>query len=74
MAHPTDILIANAIRCRRRELGLTLKEVADRLDVSYQQIQKYESCQNRIAASTLADIAIILDINIEYFYKMQYPV
>lgn len=68
MTHSRDILIGKRIRQRRRERGLSQKMVAARLGISYQQVQKYEHAQSRVAASTLADIAAFLDTEISYFF------
>jgi len=43
-------------------------ELARRLGITYQQVQKYETSVNRVAASTLVEIARILDVKIEYFF------
>ena len=36
--------------------------------MSFQQIQKYETGKNRIAASTLLELANILNVSINQFY------
>ena len=56
------------LRDRRLELGLSQVELARRLGVTYQQVQKYERGANRIAADRLHDLARILDVPIPYFY------
>ena len=56
------------VRDRRLELGLSQVELARRLGVTYQQVQKYERGANRIAADRLHDMARILDVPIPYFY------
>lgn len=42
--------------------------VADKLDVTFQQVQKYERGMNRISASRLYDLCGILDVPVEYFF------
>ncbi|WP_409455671.1 helix-turn-helix domain-containing protein [Paracoccus sp. (in: a-proteobacteria)] len=69
MTHPRDIKIGEAIRHRRRELGLTQQDVAKHIGVTYQQVQKYECAQTRVSASTLGDIADLLHTDIEYFFR-----
>jgi transcriptional regulator with XRE-family HTH domain len=54
---------------RREELNLTQPELADRLGVSYQQLQKYENGKNRISAGRLWLLARALDTTIMYFYE-----
>jgi len=59
--HPQlDAAIGARIRARRRQLGLTQSELAERLGVSFQQVQKYEQGANRVAASTLVAAAAAL--------------
>lgn len=45
------------IRQRREALGMTQVELASMLDISFQQVQKYEQGTNKIAVSTLIEIA-----------------
>jgi transcriptional regulator with XRE-family HTH domain len=59
-----DVQIGKRIRARRESLGLTLQQVAKGLDVSYQQLQKYESGENRVAGRRLQDLASALRISI----------
>lgn len=56
-----DVAIGARLRARRRELGLSQTDLARRLGVSFQQVQKYESGANRVAASTLAAAARALE-------------
>src|ERR1700761_3268108 len=48
-----ELIIGARLRTRRRQLGLSQSDLAGRLGVSFQQVQKYERGANRIAASTL---------------------
>ena len=50
-------------------LGLSQTELANRLGISFQQIQKYEKAADRLSVSRLADISNVLDINIMYFFN-----
>jgi transcriptional regulator with XRE-family HTH domain len=61
---PIDLLIGHMVRMARIERGLTQVELADELGVTFQQVQKYETGKNRIAASRLMDIARVLQTNI----------
>ena len=65
---PVDRAIGERIRRRRVELGLTQEQLARRLGLSYQQIQKYERGANRISASRLYALALRLDVAPGYFY------
>jgi transcriptional regulator with XRE-family HTH domain len=56
-----DKKIGEAIRKRRLELALSQAALADRLQISFQQVQKYELGNNRVACSTLIAIAQALN-------------
>lgn len=64
-----DQHVGERIRLRRTELGLTQEQLADALDVSYQQIQKYETGANRISAGRIFEIARKLGVDIGYFFN-----
>lgn len=61
--------VASQLLRRRIELGLTQNQVAKSVGISFQQYQKYEHSQNRVAAGRLYMIAEALDTNVEYFFK-----
>lgn len=68
-----DQHVGERIRLRRTELGLTQEQLADTLDVSYQQIQKYETGANRISAGRIYEIARKLRVEIGYFFESLEP-
>ena len=55
--------VGQRIRCYRLIKGLTQQELADRLSLSPQQLQKYEKGYNRITAGTLCAIADAVDVS-----------
>ena len=57
-----DQFVGRRIGERRSALGLSQAALAQRLGVSPQQVQKYESGHNRISASRLSDIATALGV------------
>jgi transcriptional regulator with XRE-family HTH domain len=59
-----DIQVGESIRAHRLIAGMTQNELAGRLGVSFQQIQKYEKGVNRVGAGRLPQIAEIFDIPI----------
>ena len=59
-----DLAIGARLRTRRRQLGLSQSDLAERLGVSFQQVQKYERGANRVAASTLLAAAQALNVTI----------
>lgn len=50
---PIDVHVGRQLRVHRLALGVSQQALAEALDVSFQQIQKYESGSNRISASKL---------------------
>ena len=55
-----DEEIGSRIRERRHELGLPQSHVAELVGITFQQLQKYEAGQNRVAAATLMRLASAL--------------
>jgi len=45
------------------------KELARKLGISFQQVQKYESGANRASASKLWEVCCILDVEPGYFFE-----
>jgi transcriptional regulator with XRE-family HTH domain len=64
-----DKHIGGKILSIRLALGLSRTQLADKIDVTQQQLQKYEKGTNRISASRLVVIAKALSKNISYFYE-----
>jgi transcriptional regulator with XRE-family HTH domain len=63
-----DKQVGEAIRRRRTALGLKQDQIAVALEISYQQIQKYEAGSNRVSAGRLAQIAYELRVPISHFF------
>ena len=64
--------IGARMRARRRQLHLSQAELAEKLGVSFQQVQKYERGANRISASTLFRISQVLEVPVSYFFDGLY--
>jgi len=60
--------IAARIRECRAVRGLSQRQIAEIIGVSYRQMHKYERGLNRIPAGSLYEIARLLDMPIDYFY------
>lgn len=69
MSHPVDIHVGRKLKQIRTLRRLSQTDVARKLDLSFQQIQKYEIGANRIAASRLFELSQILDVPTEYFFE-----
>jgi transcriptional regulator with XRE-family HTH domain len=66
-----DRRIGQRIRDRRRQAGLSQEALAGKLNLTFQQVQKYEKGGNRIPASRLATIATILGGTVLDFYDRE---
>ena len=64
-----DSHVGARIRARRVEMSMSQTNVADRLGLTFQQVQKYERGYNRVSASRLYDLTEILDVDIAYFFE-----
>lgn len=69
MAHPVDVHVGKRVRHRRWLVGMTQQQLAERVGIKFQQIQKYETGANRISASRLWDIADALDVQVSFFFE-----
>lgn len=68
MATDIDLHIGRRLRRRRRLLGLTQQQLGDRLNIRFQQVQKYECGANRVSAARLWHLAMALETDVSYFY------
>lgn len=66
---PIDRHVGARVRMRRLLLDMSQNDVASRLDLTYQQFQKYEAGINRISASKLQQIAEILQVPPSFFFE-----
>src|SRR3546814_16188671 len=66
---PIDVAVGWNIRRLRMTYGLSLQRFARSLDLSFQQVQKYETGTNRVAASTLVRIAEVLGVPVAALFE-----
>ncbi|MDP9195488.1 MAG: helix-turn-helix domain-containing protein [Pseudomonadota bacterium] len=66
--HPIDVQVGEFLKVMRLLKGWTQEKLAGKLGVSFQQLQKYERGLNRISASRLYQLSVILDVPIEKFF------
>jgi|SRR5436305_85878 transcriptional regulator with XRE-family HTH domain len=64
-----DRLIGGRIRSRRRELGLSLEQLGEKLGLSLGQVQKYEVGVDRIGAGRLVEVAEALGTEVGRFFS-----
>jgi transcriptional regulator with XRE-family HTH domain len=67
--NPTDTHVGNRVRERRLALGMTQQKLAEAVDLTFQQIQKYEKGTNRIGGSRLQQFANILKVSVPFFFE-----
>ena len=69
MKHPVDAHVGQRIRQRRWMAGMTQQQLAEKVGIKFQQIQKYETGMNRVSASRLFDVAQALDVPVSFFFE-----
>jgi len=69
MAHPVDVHVGQRIRHRRWLVGVTQQQLAEKVGIKFQQIQKYETGANRVSASRLWDIGEALEVDVSFFFS-----
>jgi transcriptional regulator with XRE-family HTH domain len=67
--NPIDKHVGSRVRMRRMMLNMSQEKLGDALDLTFQQVQKYEKGTNRIGASRLQQIADILQVAVEFFFE-----
>ena len=67
--NPVDVHVGNRIKWRRKVLKLSQQQMAEKLGLTFQQIQKYEKGLNRVGASRLWDIAQVLGVSMDFFFE-----
>lgn len=64
-----DIYVGAKIKEARLFRHMGQDVLADKLGLSFQQIQKYELGQNRVTCGRLYEIAVILGVKVEWFFE-----
>ena len=67
-ADSRDAEVGRRVRSRRLECRLSQTDLADRIGVTFQQVQKYEKGVNRMGASRLERISEALEVPITFFF------
>jgi transcriptional regulator with XRE-family HTH domain len=68
LPNPVDKHVGSRVRMRRLMLGMSQEKLGDALGLTFQQVQKYEKGANRIGASRLHQISVILQVPIPFFF------
>ena len=61
--------LGNKLKVRRLALGLTQTKVAKAINVTFQQIQKYEKGTNGVSSIRLLQLSNYLKVPINYFFE-----
>lgn len=69
MPNPVDVHVGARVRLRRALLGLSQEKLGEAIDITFQQIQKYERSASRIGASRLFDFSCVLDMPASFFFE-----
>ena len=64
--------LGSKLRMRRLALGLTQTKVAQAINVTFQQIQKYEKGTNGISSLRIMQLGKVLKVPVIYFFE-DYP-
>ena len=64
-----NIHLGKKLRLRRLSLGLTQTKVAQAINVTFQQIQKYEKGTNGVSSIRLLQLSNYLKVPINYFFE-----
>ena len=66
--NPIDIHVGPRVRARRKQFGMSQTKLGEALNLSFQQVRKYEIGTNRIGSSRLYQMSKVLDVPISYFF------
>ena len=66
---PLDAMVGARIRMFRVNRGMSQSVLAERIGVTFQQVQKYEKGANRVGASRLSQIASVLGISVGELFE-----
>jgi transcriptional regulator with XRE-family HTH domain len=67
--NPIDKRVGSRVRMRRQMLAMSQAQLGDALDLTFQQVQKYEKGTNRMGASRLQQMSDILQVPVEFFFE-----
>ncbi len=66
---PVDVHVGGRVKAGRTLIGMSQKELGRHVGLTFQQIQKYENGMNRMGASRLWQISLILGQPISWFFE-----
>jgi transcriptional regulator with XRE-family HTH domain len=66
---PLDVMVGARIRIFRTHCRMSQSDLAEKIGVAFQQVQKYEKGANRVGASRLSRIAAVLGVSIGELFE-----
>ncbi len=69
MPHSVDVHVGQRVRQRRWMLGITMRQLGDKIGITSQQIRKFEAATSRFSARGIRDIAAALEVPVAYFFE-----
>lgn len=70
VADALDKLAGRNLKKIRQAQALSQSQIAKQLNITFQQIQKYERGTNRISAGNLYKLAVIFDTGLDSFFAI----
>ena len=70
---PLDLHLGARLRLRRTVMALTQQQLGEATGLTFQQIQKYENGSNRMSASRLYQLALLLGVTPAFFFDEMPP-
>jgi len=67
--NPTDQHVGARVRMRRIMLAMSQEKLGAALNLTFQQVQKYEKGTNRIGAGRLQQLSHVLQVPVEFFFE-----
>lgn len=64
-----NLYIGKKLREKRKKAGLTLENISSAVNVTYQQVQKYESGQSKIPLLKLYELSILYRVPLQHFFE-----
>lgn len=63
-----DVIIGQNLKLLRLACGMSQQKLANRVGLTFQQVQKYEQALNRVSASKLYELAQVFQVPVSRFY------
>lgn len=68
---PMDVFVGQRVRMARLMKSMSQEKLGDALELTFQQVQKYEKGTNRISSSRMAKISEVLGRPVSWFFDEQ---